>query len=33
VDKEVFEGRKPSEEIETMRKEWTGEFEKRIRQA
>lgn len=33
VDKEVFEGRKPSEEVETMRKEWTGEFEKRIRQA
>lgn len=33
VDKEVFKGRKPSEEIETMRKEWTREFEKRIRQA
>jgi len=33
VDKEVFKGRKPSEEIETIRKEWTREFEKRIRQA
>ena len=32
VDKEVFKGRKPSEEIETMRKEWTMEFEKRIHQ-
>ena len=33
VDEEVFKGRKPSEEIETMRREWTKEFEKRIRQA
>lgn len=33
VDKDLFEGRKPSEEIETMRKEWTKEFEKRIREA
>jgi len=33
VDKEVFKGRKPSEEIEAMRKEWTAEFEKRARQA
>lgn len=33
VDKEVFKGRKPSEEIETMRKEWTKEFEKRIQHA
>jgi AbrB family looped-hinge helix DNA binding protein len=32
VDKEVFKGRKPSEEIEAMRKEWTKEFEKRIQQ-
>ena len=33
VDEEVFKGRKPSEEIETMRKEWTKEFEKRAQQA
>lgn len=33
VDKDLFEGRKPSEEIETMRKEWTKEFEKRIQEA
>jgi len=33
VDREVFEGKKPSEEIETMRREWTKEFEKRIQQA
>ena len=33
VDKDLFEGRKPSEEIETMRKEWTREFEKRIQEA
>jgi AbrB family looped-hinge helix DNA binding protein len=33
IDKEVFKGRKPSEEIETIRKEWTEEFEKRIQQA
>jgi len=33
VDEEVFRGRKPSEEIEAMRKEWTKEFEKRICQA
>jgi AbrB family looped-hinge helix DNA binding protein len=32
VDKKVFEGKKPSEDIETMRKEWTKEFEERIRQ-
>jgi AbrB family looped-hinge helix DNA binding protein len=32
VDKEVFRGRKPSTEIESMRKEWTKEFEKRIQQ-
>lgn len=30
VDEEVFKGRKPSEEIEVVRKEWTREFEKRI---
>jgi AbrB family looped-hinge helix DNA binding protein len=33
VDREVFEGKKPSKEIEALRKEWTREFEKRIRQA
>ncbi len=33
VDKEVFEGKKPSEDIETMRREWTREFEKRIQKA
>ncbi|MEM2111380.1 MAG: AbrB/MazE/SpoVT family DNA-binding domain-containing protein [Candidatus Bathyarchaeia archaeon] len=33
VDKEVFKGRKPSKEVETMRREWTKEFEKRICQA
>ena len=33
VDKDLFKGRKPSEEIETMRKEWTTEFEKRIQEA
>jgi AbrB family looped-hinge helix DNA binding protein len=33
VDEEVFRGRKPSEEIEAMRKEWSKKFEKRIQQA
>jgi len=33
VDEEMFRDRKPSEEIETMRKEWTKEFDKRTRQA
>ena len=33
VDEEVFRGKKPSEEIEVVRREWTKEFEKRIRQA
>lgn len=32
VDEEVFRGKKPSEEIEAMRREWTKEFEKRIHQ-
>ena len=32
ADEEVFKGRKPSEEIQAMRKEWTKEFEKRIHQ-
>jgi len=33
VDREVFEGRKPSKEIEELRKEWTREFDRRIKQA
>lgn len=33
VDAELFRGRKPSEEIEAVRREWSKEFEKRIRQA
>lgn len=33
VDEEMFRDRKPSEEIETMRKEWTKEFDKRTQQA
>ena len=32
IDKEIFSGKKPSKEIEAIRKEWTKEFEKRIRQ-
>ena len=32
IDKEVFQGKKPSADIEAMRKEWTTEFEERIRQ-
>jgi AbrB family looped-hinge helix DNA binding protein len=31
VDEEVFKGRMPSKEIEAMRKEWTKEFEQRVR--
>ena len=30
VDEGVFRGKKPSAEIEAMRKEWTKEFDKRI---
>lgn len=33
VDQEVFRGRKPSEEIEATRKEWTREFDERVNQA
>ena len=33
ADEEMFKGRKPSEEIEATRKEWTKEFEKRVQQA
>lgn len=32
VDKELFANRKPSEELEVMRKEWTREFDKRIKE-
>jgi len=28
VDEELFKGRKPSKEIESMRRRWTEEFEK-----
>lgn len=33
VDEEVFRDKKPSKDIEIMRREWTREFEKRIHQA
>lgn len=32
VDADLFKGRKPSKEIENMRREWTTEFEKRIQE-
>jgi len=32
IDKEIFKGKKPSEDIEAMRKDWTREFEERISQ-
>jgi AbrB family looped-hinge helix DNA binding protein len=32
VDQELFANRKPSEELESMRKEWTAEFDKRIKE-
>jgi AbrB family looped-hinge helix DNA binding protein len=32
VDEEVFLGRKPSREVEVMRKEWNRDFEKRTLQ-
>jgi len=32
IDKEIFKDKKPSEDIEAMRKEWTREFEERIHQ-
>lgn len=32
IDKRLFKGRKPSQEIEKMREEWTEEFEERISQ-
>ncbi len=33
IDEEIFKGRKPSKEIETMRQEWTKEFDKRVQKA
>lgn len=33
VDEEVFKRRTPSKEVEAMRKEWTREFEQRVRKA
>jgi antitoxin PrlF len=33
VDEEVFRGRKPSEEIEASRREWTREFDERVHKA
>jgi AbrB family looped-hinge helix DNA binding protein len=32
VDKDLFANRKPSEELKGMRKEWTEEFDKRIKE-
>jgi AbrB family looped-hinge helix DNA binding protein len=32
IDQELFKGRKPSQEIEAARKEWTTQFEKRLQQ-
>jgi AbrB family looped-hinge helix DNA binding protein len=33
VDKDFFRGKRPSADIEVARKEWTREFENRIRKA
>jgi AbrB family looped-hinge helix DNA binding protein len=33
IDKELFRERKPSEEIQNTRKEWTEDFERRIKKA
>ena len=33
IDADMFRGRKPSKEIEDVRKDWTEEFEKRVQQA
>ncbi|NIM45374.1 MAG: AbrB/MazE/SpoVT family DNA-binding domain-containing protein [Nitrososphaeria archaeon] len=30
IDSEVFKGRKPSKELDKMRKEWTQEFDQRL---
>ncbi|MDH5686638.1 MAG: AbrB/MazE/SpoVT family DNA-binding domain-containing protein [Candidatus Bathyarchaeota archaeon] len=32
VDKNIFKGRKPSKELEEMRKEWTQEFDQRLKE-
>ena len=32
IDKEVFKERKPSEELVKMRREWTQEFEQRLKE-
>jgi len=32
IDKEVFKRRKPSQELEKMRKEWTQEFDERLKE-
>ena len=32
VDKNIFKGRKPSKELEKMRKEWTQEFDQRVKE-
>ena len=32
VDRELFTSRKPSKELETMRKEWNQEFDKRTKE-
>jgi AbrB family looped-hinge helix DNA binding protein len=32
ADEELFSHRKPSEELKSMRKEWTREFDKRIQE-
>jgi len=33
IDKEIFKERKPSEELVKMRREWTQEFEQRLKEA
>jgi AbrB family looped-hinge helix DNA binding protein len=33
IDKELFANRKPSKELENMRKEWTNEFDQRVKEA
>jgi len=32
VDRKIFKGRKPSKELEKMRKEWTQEFDQRLKE-
>jgi AbrB family looped-hinge helix DNA binding protein len=33
IDKELFANRKPSKELGNMRKEWTNEFDQRVKEA